>query len=66
MPALNLGESRAAPSGLPSRQAGAVLIIALFVLIAMTLSALSLMRSVNTTNLIAGNLAFHESAVLSA
>ena len=66
MPALNLGESRAAPSGLPSRQAGAVLIIALFVLIAMTLSALALIRSVTTTQLISGNLAFRESAVLSA
>jgi Tfp pilus assembly protein PilX len=52
--------------GAPARQSGAVLIIALIVLVAMTLSALSLMRSVNATNLIAGNLAFHESAVLSA
>jgi Tfp pilus assembly protein PilX len=54
------------PSGRPARQTGAVLIIALVVLVAMTLSALSLMRSVNTTHLIAGNLAFRESAVLSA
>jgi Tfp pilus assembly protein PilX len=54
------------PSGLPVRQSGAVLLIALVVLIAMTLSALGLIRSVNTTNLIAGNLAFRESAVLSA
>jgi Tfp pilus assembly protein PilX len=54
------------PSGLPVGQTGAVLLIALVVLIAMTLSALSLIRSVNTTNLIAGNLAFRESAVLSA
>jgi Tfp pilus assembly protein PilX len=55
-----------APSGLPARQSGVVLIISLIVLIAMTLSALSLIRSVNMTNLIAGNLAFRESAVLSA
>jgi Tfp pilus assembly protein PilX len=48
------------------RQRGAVLLIALIVLIAMTLSALTLIRSVNTTNLVAGNLAFRESAVLYA
>ncbi|GHU28278.1 hypothetical protein AGMMS50256_10100 [Betaproteobacteria bacterium] len=48
------------------RQSGAVLLIALVVLIAMTLSALALIKSVNTTNLIAGNLAFRESAVLSS
>ncbi|MDR2450932.1 MAG: hypothetical protein LBE85_03995 [Candidatus Accumulibacter sp.] len=48
------------------RQRGAVLLIALVVLIAMTLSALALIRSVNTTNLVAGNLAFRESAVLYA
>jgi hypothetical protein len=50
----------------PAGQKGAVLLIALIVLIAMTLSALALIRSVNTTNLISGNLAFRESAVLSA
>jgi Tfp pilus assembly protein PilX len=49
-----------------ARQKGAVLLIALIVLIAMTLSALTLIKSVNTTNLIAGNLAFRESAVLSS
>jgi Tfp pilus assembly protein PilX len=53
-------------SGLPGRQTGAVLMIALVVLVAMTLSALSLVRSVNTTNLVSGNLAFRESAVLSS
>ncbi|MDR3299337.1 MAG: hypothetical protein LBU43_04900 [Candidatus Accumulibacter sp.] len=56
---------RIGPIG-PARQSGVVLIIALVVLIAMTLSALSLIRSVNMTNLISGNLAFRESAVLSA
>jgi Tfp pilus assembly protein PilX len=55
-----------ASSNPPSGQSGAVLLIALVVLIAMTLSALSLIRSVNTTNLIAGNLSFHESALLFA
>jgi hypothetical protein len=38
----------------------------LIVLVAMTLSALALIRSVNITNLVSGNLAFRESAVLSA
>ncbi|MDR2450443.1 MAG: hypothetical protein LBE85_01415 [Candidatus Accumulibacter sp.] len=55
-----------ASSGFAARQKGVVLIIALVVLIAMTLSALTLIRSVNTTNLIAGNLAFRESALLSS
>ena len=53
-------------SGPSARQSGVVLLIALIVLIAMTLSALSLIRSVGTTNLISGNLAFRESAVLSS
>jgi Tfp pilus assembly protein PilX len=49
-----------------AREKGVVLPIALIVLVAMTLSALSLVRSVNTTNLISGNLAFRESALLSS
>jgi Tfp pilus assembly protein PilX len=52
--------------GAAFRQRGAVLLIALVVLVAMTLSALALIRSVNTTNLLAGNLAFRESALLDA
>ena len=44
-------------------QRGVVLLISLIVLVAMTLSALALIRSVNTTNLIAGNLSFREAAV---
>jgi Tfp pilus assembly protein PilX len=52
--------------GLPARQEGVVLAIALIVLVAMTLSALTLIRSVNLTNLVSGNLAFRESAALSA
>lgn len=54
------------PTVLPTRQGGAVLLIALVVLVAMTLSALALIRSVNMTNLISGNLAFRESALLSS
>jgi Tfp pilus assembly protein PilX len=52
--------------GRSARQSGAVLLIALIVLVAMTLSALTLIKAVNTTNLVAGNLAFRESAVLYA
>jgi hypothetical protein len=48
------------------KQRGMVLLIALVVLVALTLAATTLVRSVDTTNLIAGNLAFHESAVLSS
>ncbi|GHU06584.1 hypothetical protein FACS1894158_13460 [Betaproteobacteria bacterium] len=50
----------------PARQSGAILLIAMVVLVAMTLSALALVKSVNTTNLIAGNLGFRESALLSS
>ena len=39
-------------------QRGVVLFIALIVLVAMTLAGLAMMRSVDTNNLIAGNLAF--------
>lgn len=48
------------------RQAGVVLVIALIVLMAMTLAAVALIRSVDTANLIAGNLAFQQAATHSA
>ncbi|MDO9421639.1 MAG: hypothetical protein Q7T66_15200 [Herminiimonas sp.] len=48
-----------------SRQSGVVLIIALIVLVAMTLAGIALMRSVDTNNLIAGNLAFQQAATRS-
>jgi type IV pilus assembly protein PilX len=44
------------------RQRGISLMVALIVLVALTLAGLSLMRSMDTTNLIAGNLAFQQSA----
>lgn len=44
------------------RQRGVVLMVALIVLVALTLAGLALMRSLDTTNLIAGNLAFQQSA----
>jgi type IV pilus assembly protein PilX len=42
----------------PARQQGVVLFIALIVLVAMTLTAIALMRSVDTTTAVAGNVAF--------
>lgn len=47
----------------PRKQRGVVLLIALIVLVALTLAGVALVRSVDTTNLIAGNMSFHESAV---
>lgn len=46
-------------------QRGVVMIIALIVLVAMTLGGIALVRSVYTSNMIAGNLAFRESAISS-
>lgn len=43
-------------------QRGVVLMIALIMLVAMTLAGLALIRSVDTTNIIAGNLAFQQAA----
>lgn len=45
-----------------SRQRGAVLFIALIVLVAMSLAGIALIRGVDTANLIAGNLAFKQNA----
>lgn len=47
---------------LRARQRGAVLFIALIVLVAMSLAGIALIRGVDTTNLIAGNLAFKQNA----
>ncbi len=57
------------PTGLGparKRQDGVVLIVALVVLVAMTLAAIALMRSVDTNTVIAGNLAFQQSATHSS
>jgi type IV pilus assembly protein PilX len=43
-------------------QRGVVLMMALIVLVAMTLAGIALMRSVGTTSIIAGNLAFQQAA----
>lgn len=47
------------------QQRGVVLIIALIVLVAMTLAGIALVRSVDTTNVIAGNLAFKQATTSS-
>lgn len=54
------------PATLPSRARGAVLFIALIVLVAMTLAGIAIMRSVDTTTLIAGNLAFKQGTIQSS
>ncbi|MGC2518710.1 MAG: hypothetical protein WA373_06345 [Burkholderiales bacterium] len=48
------------------RQRGVVLFIALIVLVAMTLAGIAAVRSVDTTNQIAGNLAFKQSTTMGA
>jgi type IV pilus assembly protein PilX len=47
-------------------QRGVVLFISLIILIAMTLAGIALVRSVDTGNLISGNLAFKQSSLLSS
>jgi Tfp pilus assembly protein PilX len=46
----------------PRAQSGIVLIVALIVLVAMTLAGIAMIRSVDLTNIIAGNLAFKQAA----
>lgn len=50
----------------PRREKGVVLMISLIILVVMTIGAVSLMRTVDTTNLVAGNLAFQQAATRSA
>lgn len=63
---LNANQSRLARAPHRAKQHGVVLFIALIVLVAMTLAGIGLMRSVYTSNRIAGNLAFQQSATQSA
>lgn len=53
-------------SAAKATQQGVVLVVALVVLIAMTLAGLALWRSVDATNVIAGNLAFKQSSIMSS
>ncbi len=50
----------------PRKESGVVLLITLIVLVAMTLAAIALIRSVDTSNIIAGNLAFQQAATQAA
>ena len=52
--------------GAACRQRGVSLFIALIVLMGMTLTGLALMRSVDTTTIISGNLAFKQSTIQAA
>lgn len=54
---------RASPGRYLARQRGVVLIIALIVLVAMALAGIALVRSVDVTTQIAGNLAFRQAGV---
>jgi type IV pilus assembly protein PilX len=56
---------RRAPT-LKSNQRGVVLFIALIVMVAMSLAAIALMRSVDTTSTVIGNLAFRQASILPA
>jgi Tfp pilus assembly protein PilX len=50
----------------PPRQHGTVLLIALIMLVALTLGGIALVRSVYTSNIVAGNLAFQQAATNAA
>lgn len=54
------------PVNCRARQSGVVLFIALVVLVAMTMGGLALMRSTDTANVIAGNVAFKQAALQEA
>lgn len=58
--------SKYSRSATRAKQSGMTLVITLIVLVAMTLATISLMRSVDTTNIIAGNLAFQQAAAHAA
>lgn len=68
MMSTGIGFGASAPSNLaiamrPGRQRGVVLIIALIVLVAMTLASVAMVRSIDTSTIVAGNLAFRQSGV---
>lgn len=63
---ISVGPAAGRRRSLPSRQRGVVLMIALIILVALMMGGLALVRSVGTTNIIAGNLAFQQSATQSS
>jgi type IV pilus assembly protein PilX len=54
------------PKSRSAKQAGVVLFIALIALVVMSLAAVALIRSVDTNTMIAGNLSFKQSALISS
>lgn len=54
------------PLAAPRRQQGAVLLMALIALVALTLAGLAMFRAVDTGNVISGNLAFRQAAMQQA
>jgi len=63
MPLLKPSFLQAAP---PARHRGVVLFIALIVMVALSLAAIALIRSVDTTTTVIGNLAFRQASILPA
>jgi len=61
-----VGISSAPSQGVRARQRGVIVFIALIALVVMMIAGVALLRSVDTGNLIAGNLAFRQRAVHSA
>ncbi len=59
---ISVGPAAGRRRTLPARQRGMVLMIALIILVALMMGGLALVRSVATTNIIVGNLAFQQSA----
>ncbi len=51
---------------LRNKQQGVVLIVALIALVAISMAGIALMRTVDTSNVVAGNLAFNEAAIQAA
>ena len=58
--------ARATLPALPGHQRGVVLFIALIVMVALSLAGVALVRSVDTTTSVVGNLAFRQAALLPA
>lgn len=56
----------AMPRRRPGAQAGAILFFTLIALVAMTLAALAMVRSVDTSNLVVGNIALKQGAIQEA
>ena len=62
----NAAVQRLVSPAYPQRERGLVLFVALIVMVVMSLAGLALIRSIDTTNLVIGNLAFRQSSILAA